>query len=304
MTHQLSILLPTFNDSCSGIVSQLSHQALNIPDLSYEILIGDDGSTNQAIIDENQQLTRLPHCKVYRFEKNRGRAAIRNSLTDFAEKEWLLFVDSGDMLIQSDHYIQRYLLSTDGHQVVYGGYTLSHLTPDLQTSNLRYKYEMASLHNSSATMRKKMRIPNFQSSNFMARRDICQQVRFDERCVRYGHEDTLWAKDLSLHGITIHHIDNPIQRYKYEDNTTYLAKTIESLTTLHQFHDELSDYSRLIRIAQRIDKFHLTPLVRYIFRHNEQAWIANLQGNNPSLRVFNLFRLGYYIASTNPPSQD
>ncbi len=296
MKHQLSILIPTFNDSCSEIVHQLSIQARKIPALEYEIIIGDDGSTDTQIIEENQRLASQPHCKVYRFEKNRGRAAIRNSLVEFAEKEWLLFIDSGDMRLKSNDFLQRYLHTSEEHQVVYGGYTLSPLSPEEQKSNLRYKYETSAHHNSSATMRKKMKIPNFQSSNFMAHRDLCHKVHFDERFVRYGHEDTLWAKDVSLQGVEILHIDNPVERFVYEDNATYLAKNIEALLTLREFQDELADYSRLIRTARLVKRLHLAPTVCFIFRLNENRWRTNLEGENPSLRLFNLFRLGYFLS--------
>ncbi len=296
MKHQLSILIPTYNDSCTEIVRQLDIQARKIADLDYEILIGDDGSTDPHTIEENQLLTALPHCKVYRFEKNRGRAAIRNSLVEFAEKEWLLFVDSGDMRIPSNDFLRRYIHTTEDHLVVYGGYTLSLPSPDMQESNLRYKYEMAARNNSSASRRKKMRHPNFQSSNFMAHRDLCRQVPFDERFVRYGHEDTLWAKDVAKRGIEILHIDNPVERFVYDDNATYLRMTIEALTTLREFQNELSGYSRLITVARLIQRLHLSPIVRFLFRQNEHRWRTNLEGDAPSLTVFNLFRLGYFLS--------
>ncbi len=295
MKHQLSILIPTFNDSCTEIVRQLDIQARKLSELDYEIIIADDGSTDQHIIEENQLLTALPHCKLYRFEKNRGRAAIRNSLVEFAEKEWLLFVDSGHMRLNTSDFLLRYLHTTDDHQVIYGGYQLSSPSEG-EKNNLRYKYEMRSKQNASAQLRNKVSHLDFHSSNFVANRDVFRHVKFDERFSLYGYEDVVFGKDLSTHGIDIHHIDNPTLFCGYENNATFLKKTIEALTTLREFQDELSDYSRLITMARLAERLHLAPIVRFLFRHCESRWRTNLMGDAPSLVVFNMFRLGYFLS--------
>ena len=47
--HQLSILIPTYNDDCRELVASLQQQADNISGLEYEILVADDGSTDLEV---------------------------------------------------------------------------------------------------------------------------------------------------------------------------------------------------------------------------------------------------------------
>ncbi len=294
MRHELSILIPTYNDSCTEIVTQLDAQAAHTADLKYEIIIADDGSTDEETRRENQKLSALEHCKLYRFEKNRGRAAIRNSLVEFADYEWLLFIDSGHMRLCADDYLKKYLCADDEWQVVYGGYRLSEPKGD-KKSNLRYLYELANKQNSSAALRGKAPNYDFHSSNFLAHKSIFSSVSFDERFVRYGYEDVVMGKNLAAHGITVCHLDNPTLFCNYEDNASFLRKTIEALQTLKEFEAELHDFSRLTHTARLLCRMGLAPVVRHLYRSREEQWRANLCGRQPSLTIFNLFRLGNYL---------
>ncbi len=295
MKKELSILIPTYNDFCGELVSQLAAQARQIEGLNYEIIVADDGSTDAEVVKANQELSALECCKVYRYETNRGRAAIRNSLVEFANYEWLLFIDSGDMRLCSDDYLLKYLTTNDSWLVVYGGYCLAEMSGEKKKGNLRYKYELKNKQNASALLRCKAKRPNFQSCNFMAHKDIFRQVQFDERFVNYGYEDVLLGKELRLEGVEIYHIDNLIERYAYVDNPTFLRKTTVALSTLKKFESELRDCSRLIQTSKRLRSFGLAPLVRCLYKWNKERWRANLEGSNPSTLIFNLYRLGFYL---------
>ena len=47
------------------------------------------------------------------------------------------------------------------------------------------------------------------------------------------------GETLKENGYTITHIDNPVSFEDFEDNEHFVAKTEESLHTLHQFQSEL-----------------------------------------------------------------
>ena len=93
----LSILIPTCNDSCIGLVQALQAQAETLGG-SYEIVVADDGSTDEMVLAGNAPIASLPHCRYIRREQNTGRAAIRNFLAKEAQYEHLLFIDS-DMTV-------------------------------------------------------------------------------------------------------------------------------------------------------------------------------------------------------------
>ena len=53
----LSILIPTYNDACAKLVDTLRQQAEAL-DISYEIIVADDGSTNAEVVRSNRQIKR------------------------------------------------------------------------------------------------------------------------------------------------------------------------------------------------------------------------------------------------------
>jgi hypothetical protein len=56
----LSILIPTFNDDCTTLVENMVHQASSLNAIDWEIIVGDDVSTNQAVVDANRSINALP----------------------------------------------------------------------------------------------------------------------------------------------------------------------------------------------------------------------------------------------------
>ena len=118
----------------------------------------------------------------------------------------------------------------------------------------------------------------------------------DERFRRYGYEDVLYGKHLSLSGIPIFHIDNPLGFSRFEPNERFMTKTEESLETLEEFREELKDHSRMLQMAQRLTALHLRPLLRCLFRMFGKSMRRQLTGHHPSLLIFNLYRLGYLLS--------
>ncbi len=296
MRRELSILIPIYNDCCTALVRQVESQAQQIDGFQYEIIIGDDGSDKANVIEENRRNEALPHCRYLRFEQNRGRSAIRNSLAKAAKYQWLLFIDGGHMRLCKDSFLLDYLSEDDDWQVLYGGYQLE--TPsDINTNScLRYKYERRSEQNASARQRNENMYLDFHSANFMVRRDVFQSIRFDEHLRRYGYEDVLFGKKLSEAGIAIRHIDNPTLYTAYEDNAVFLGKTEESLLTLKEMEDELRDYSRLITTVDRLERLYLAPLFRLFYQASRRLLSNNLTSSHPSLLVFNLYKIGFYLS--------
>ena len=89
----LSILIPTYNDSCSTLVNSLEEQAKAIKE-PLEIIILDDGSTNSNITLELEILEKRPLVTIIRNAKNKGRLQSRLALANAAKFNWLLFLDA------------------------------------------------------------------------------------------------------------------------------------------------------------------------------------------------------------------
>ncbi len=295
MTNELSVLIPVYNDCASQLVRQIAAQAAEIQGLQYEIIIGDDGSDDAETVRKNAECAGTGNCKLLRFDTNRGRSAIRNALADGAKYRNLLFIDGGHMRLCNEKYLQTYLSIGGDWQVVYGGYCLSEPQEDVKRSNLRYKYELQNSRNMSAMQRNDDPCYGFHSSNFLVRKDVFRRVRFDERFVRYGYEDVFMGKMLAEQGIKIQHIDNPTVFSGYEENAVFLQKTIDSLLTLKEFESEIGSYSRLANNARLCKRLKIDGRLRNLYRLKKEQWTANLTGHSPSLTVFKLFKLGFFL---------
>jgi len=280
----ISILIPTYNDRCDKLVGDLQRQAA-LTGIDYEIIVGDDGSTDSTVLVANREGCRLPCCRLIERRENCGRSAIRNFLVSQARYEWVLFIDS-DMVVCREDFVQRYAESDA--PVVYGGVVIGSLV----SGNLRSMYEKSAEHEHTVEHRRQTPYQDFHTANFMVRRDIMTAHPFDDRFRHYGYEDVLLGKALQQEGIAIAHIDNPLSFEIYESNADFVKKTEEGLRTLYHFRKELRGYSRLITVA---DKIPHTP-IRWWHRCFKTLERGNLVGPRPNLLLFKLYKLGYYLS--------
>lgn len=292
MINNLSILIPTYNNVCLELVKDLQVQASLLSDFSYEILVADDGSTDKMTVKENLAINDLENCRYIEREKNEGRAVIRNFLAKEAKYEWLLFIDSNMNVINSQH-LRNYQM-TEECDVIYGGYQVKRNQESLK-HNLRYIFECKGIQNGDYKLRLANPYGDFHTSNFIIKRSIMLQYPLDERFRYYGYEDVLFGKTLKENHINISHIDNPLGYNHFIGNMTFVTKTEESLRTLYQFRDELQGYSKIITYASKIERWHLKTICQKLFLVLSLPIKARLTGNNPSIFLFNIYKLMYYI---------
>ncbi|MBR5656954.1 MAG: glycosyltransferase family 2 protein [Prevotella sp.] len=291
MKKSLSILIPTFNDTCLQLVRQLNEQATHIDGLAYEILVADDGSTDASVVETNQQINSLPHCRFIRREENVGRSTIRNILAKTAQYEWLLFVDS-DMSVAREDFIKKYV-ETEGSNL-YGGYIVTGDERQLE-GNLRFIYEKKAEGAHTFDRRQQNPYADFHTSNFLIDRTLYEQHPLDTRFRHYGYEDVLMGKELQQADIHITHIDNPLAFATFEDNPHFVEKTEEGLRTLAAFKDELEGYSRLLAFALKAKRTGINKIITFVYKRMSERWRNNLCGNHPSLSIFKWYKLGYLL---------
>lgn len=294
MREELSILIPTYNHACLSLVEDLQSQAKEIAGLRYEIIVIEDGSTNQDSLEINDGIQHIVNCRYIRNQENVGRARIRNILAKESCYGWLLFIDS-DMKVISNDFLLQYLRLESHYRVIYGGnsvYTDKHN----HKNSLRFKYEQKAEQKHSHTNRAKNTNRNIHTSNFLIERTLMLSVPFNEHFTRYGYEDVLFGKELLQQGIEIYHINNPVGFSDYEDNLSFLRKTEEGLQTLYDFRKELEGFSIVLSASHKINKWHLNPIVRFIYKTTSSLMVANLLSRSPSLHLFSFYKLGYYLS--------
>ena len=287
---ELSILIPSYNNVCVELVTVLHKQADKLG-ICYEIIVVDDASPNRESVLQNQVINDLPHCRYIQKEQNTGSAATRNYLARQSQYRWLLFLDC-DIVIPDDHFLERYM--TDPSEGVVNGGICIIEDPTLRHC-LRYIYEKAAEPMHTAEKRQSNRYQEFRSTNFMAERSVLESCPFDERFMRSGYEDVLFGKTLKQKRISVSHIDNPVMMTEFESNSDYVNKIERSLRTLQEFHQELRGYSRILTFADGIHISAVRMVIRLYHRIFGRLERHNLCGSRPWLKLFNIYRLGYFM---------
>lgn len=297
MINQLSILIPTYNNVCLDLVRALQEQAAALPQLEFELLVADDGSTMASTVEANRAINALPHCRYIERKENTGRSVIRNFLAQQAQYDWLLFVDS-NMSVITTHYLSTYQHQSAQADVVYGGYQVKRGDVKNQ-SNLRYIYECAARQNGDHNLRQLHPYSDFRTSNFLIRRSLILEHPLDERFYHYGYEDLLFGKTLQQLHVQIAHIDNPLGYEHFIDNAAFVDKTEESLRTLYEFRQELEGTSKVIAYAQKLERLHLKGFFKATFPLYQKGLRRALVNKRPCVFLFNVYKLMYYLRLEN-----
>ena len=307
MTHiDLSILLPSYNNVCVSLVQVLQRQAdalrgkLDKP-FRYEIIVADDCSTDAACIDANRVIGDMLHCRYLRMEQNVGRAQIRNVLISESRGDYVLLIDS-DLFLCDDNYLYKYATSTA--DVVYGGTRIggegfamvdNEANTEHLKGNLRYIYEKKAEPSHRAVFRQLRLNQEISVCNLYARRDIMEAHPFDSRFKAYGYEDVLFGKRLAESGIEVTHIDNPVLINEFEPNSVFVKKTEEAILTLCRFEQDLEGYSNLKTKVTTLGRYIPLSLFRLWHRIMKNKEKRNLTGPKPSLLLFKLYKLGFFL---------
>lgn len=286
----LSILIPVKDYDCHLLIEALHKQGEQLG-LPYEILVGEDGTaTNNLVL--NAIADSLPHCRRIKREQNIGRARMRNLLAEEAAQPCLVFIDS-DAVVEKNDFLACYAAALNECDVVCGG--LYHAEePPREGCSLRFRYEKEADKRRDAATRNKAPHARFSTFNFAIKKEIFNAIGFDDSITRYGHEDTLFGKELERRGIAVMHIENRLLHSGIEDNATYLSKVELSLATLAEIKVKICS-TPLIAAAERLDRLHLTPLFMLGWRCCRKILKKNLLGETPSLTLFNIYKLGFYI---------
>ena len=307
MTHiDLSILLPSYNNVCVSLVQVLQRQAdalsgkLDKP-FRYEIIVADDCSTDAACIDANRVIGDMLYCRYLRMEQNVGRAQIRNVLISESRGDYVLLIDS-DLFLCDDNYLYKYATSTA--DVVYGGTRIggeglamvdNEANTENLKGNLRYIYEKKAEPSHRAVFRQLRPNQEISVCNLYARRDIMEAHPFDSRFKAYGYEDVLFGKRLAESGIEVTHIDNPVLINEFEPNSVFVKKTEEAILTLCRFEQDLEGYSNLKTKVTSLGRYIPLSLFRLWHRIMKNKEKRNLTGSKPSLLLFKLYKLGFFL---------
>lgn len=291
----ISVLIPTYNYNVVSLVENIHKQCKSHLNSEFEILIYDDCSTDNDIVNQNQVLRTLEHCDFNVLSKNIGRSAIRNMLSQNAKYDWLLFLDADVMPIQGN-FISNYIKTIAQEPcVIYGGILYPEIKNTEQKS-LRWHYgkKREALHHSE---RNKNVYLSFLTLNFLIHKSIFNIVKFNEDIPNFRHEDTLFSYNLMQHRIPVKHINNPTYHLGIEDSKTFIKKSLESVEAVNLFiKNGLIEpkYTRISHTYSTLKKIRLDFIFSKLFKLLKSRFEKNLLSSKPSLFIFDLYRLCYY----------
>lgn len=292
----ISILIPTYNYNVYKLVQELHKQVGKIKQ-DFEIRVYDDCSTNPVL--ENEKIKHLSHSSYILLEKNIGRSAIRNLLAKDAKYPNLLFLDADTQVIRED-FIQSYIDEIQKeYQIIYGGIRYQKAAPPKE-EKLRWIYGIKREALGVEERRKQPHL-RFLTLNFLIHKTVFSELKFNEDIPNLRHEDTLFALDAKKKNIDVRHIDNPVVHLGLESSEVFLRKSRESVDSLKLFIDQgliLSEETALSAKALQLQKNNTAYIVRNIYKMFKGAMERNLLSDQPSLFIFDIYRLGY-LSSLN-----
>lgn len=283
---RLSVLIPVKNYTLVPFAKELIDQlGQNLDEADFELLIAEDGS-DREYVEINREVNQLKGAKQLVLGEDIGRASVRNYLAMEANGDWLIFLDA-DSDIDSD-FIANYLREIEKNEaeVIEGGTKYRDEMP--AEGKLRWYYGKAREERPGSD-RNKNPYSGFAANNFAILKSTFDKVRFDESLTEYGHEDTLFGKELQRKKVKIQHIDNAVYHIGLETNTAFLDKSkiaVESLFNLWQGGKLKTQDSLLLQTYIKMKPF--IPVLKFFEKGFERNLIS---ATKPKIGYFDLLKL-------------
>lgn len=294
----ISICIPIYNFDVSNLIKNLSHQS-SVLEEPTEIILIDDCSNNYFKKINKEVCER----EVYiQLEENIGRAAIRNKFLEYANYNYLLFLDC-DSIIHSDKFLLNYLnaIKNNPNHLICGGRVYPKSPPE-RAQLLRWKY---GVYKESKPFDIRNLNPNksFMTNNFLIPKEIFNKVRFNENLVEYGHEDTLFGYELKKNNIDIIHIDNSVLNGELESNSNYITQTEKAVGNLVKILKYLNNEKGFIEDVELLriyfKYFNLRKLIILVFSIFKPVLRSLLSKGYVNLYLFDFYKLGTMAVKIN-----
>jgi glycosyltransferase involved in cell wall biosynthesis len=295
----LSILIPTYNYKTIALVEELYKQAV-MENINFEIIVGDDKSTDIEIIEQNNKINQITNCLYIVNSENLGRGGNLNTLVKKSKFSWVLFLDC-DVFPKDDDFIKNYIncIELKEEKIHFGGLMYDSKKPN-DEEMLRWIY--GNKRESINTNNRKLKpYETTLTSNILIKREILEICPFHSEIKKYGYEDLVFILELKNNNIEINHIENPVFHLNLETSKLFIKKTRVALENLKSLIDNKiikNQDSKISNLYSRLNKLKLTSLISFFFKILRPIYLKNLTSKKPSIFIFDLYKIGYYC-STN-----
>ena len=287
----LSILIPTYNHNVLPLVTAV-HSQLEMVDVTYEIIVYDDGST--IALPDNETIVSFKNTQLLKVPTNIGRSAIRHALAESAKYQNLLFLDADVMPVTSS-FIASYLdtLQQQEYDVIYGGVAYAKEHPTIE-ERLRWEYGRQREVQPVSIRQKK---PHFIiTQNVLITKTLFLSLTIPKENF-YG-DDLVFSQQLKRKNATVIHINNPVFHLGLEPSGQYLQKALSAVKSIVTLEKEGILDHNLTALQQSyvtLKKFGAVAIFKWYITPKKEKMKQNLMSGSPKLRWFDLYRLLYYI---------
>lgn len=291
----ISILIPTYNYNTLPLVAELHRQAVS-ESIEFEIIVADDASPINENTEINSKINQISYCQFERNKVNLGRGQNRNALVQKAKYDWILLMDC-DTFPKEKNFIKTYIerVKNNNEKAVFGGIIYYNEKPK-DDEMLRWVFGKS---REEIPLVKRLTNPFHYAliSNILVHKEVLLSHPFDSEIFNYGYEDIVFILDLKREQIAIGHIENPAYHLNLEKSAIFLEKFHSSLQNLKLVLDKKiihPDDTALTKIYMKLKRLYLVKIAAFGFGIFKSLYTKNLLSKNPSLFVFDVYRLGYF----------
>lgn len=245
MSPKISFIIPVYNAEkyLEGCLQSISNQSF----VDFEILVVNDGSTDNSLEILNQYQKIEPRLKIF-SQENKGVSVARNVGMENAWGEYLTFVDADDVLapdILSSLYSE---IKNSFHDLVIANFKSKNGNREIDFKNIEKDYiSKEELISDFITWKLKIRLGSFLIKNSLIKNN---NLKFEER-LKYAED---------VHFIT---------------KALYYSSSVKIVTELMYIY-LYNDYSTIIRVGfNRFDSFIAKRELYYFFKNQENYNIVN-----------------------------
>ena len=250
---ELSIIIPVYN--VEGYLKECLDSILKIKGIAYEIILIDDGSTDQSgtICDLYQEKFGEDFIKVV-HKKNLGVSSARNEGIKKAKGKYIIFVDSDDSLIAENFT-----------------YVLEHIEGnDLVISGINYIYKN----------KKKLKKLQNNKINFENKYEINNNYKLLERqYVFYAVYGKVYKNSIIQENRLFFDTD-----FSILEDSIFVWKYLEKCTKVETLEKNFYNY-RQVEGPSLVKKYNENAIDALVKKYNVSSWIINIL-DNENLKLF------------------
>lgn len=210
---KLSVIIPCFNaaNTIAVQLEALTHQHWCEP---WEVIIADNGSTDQTVAIVKQYQQKLPYLRIVDSSGRRGAAHARNVGAKAAASDALAFCDADDEIAPG-------WVAAMGEALSKHDFVACRREYNKLNEAWTLKYRMLSQLDGLQEYRYPPYLPHASGSTLGVRRSIHEAIcGFDEIMLRLQDTDYCWR--IQLAGTKLHFVPDALVHYRFRD-------TIDSL---------------------------------------------------------------------------